>query len=56
MTCLALLRGRMLPKVIDLEEGKRARKRADNYCWKEQKLFFKGLCVPKPEERRPLVL
>ncbi len=55
-TCLALLREGTLPEVIDLEEGKRARKRADNYCWKEQKLFFKDLYVPKPEERRPLVL
>jgi len=55
-TCLALLREGMLPEVIDLEEGKRAKKRAHNYCWKEQKLFFKDLYVPKPEERRPLVL
>ncbi len=46
----------MLPEVIDLKEGKRARKRVDNYCWKEQKLFFKDLYVPKLEERRPLVL
>jgi hypothetical protein len=29
-TCLALLREGMLPEVIDIEEGKRARKRADN--------------------------
>jgi hypothetical protein len=55
-TCLVLLREGMLPEVIDLEEGKRARKRVDNYCWKEQKLFFKDMCVPKPKERRPLVL
>jgi hypothetical protein len=55
-TCLALLREGMLPEVIDIEEGKRARKRADNYYWKEQKLFFKDLYVPKHEERRPLVL
>jgi len=55
-TCLALLRKGMLPEVIDLKEGKRARKQVDNYCWKEQKLFFKDLYVPKLEERRPLVL
>ncbi|CAM6073883.1 unnamed protein product [Sphagnum tenellum] len=42
-TCLALLKKGMLPDTIDLEEGKRARKRANNYCWKE-------LYVPKPEE------
>jgi hypothetical protein len=29
-TCLALLREGMLPDTIDLEEGKRARKRANN--------------------------
>ncbi|CAN5950575.1 unnamed protein product [Sphagnum jensenii] len=54
--CLALLKEGMLPDVIDLEEGKRAKKRVGNYCWKEQKLFFKDLYVPKPKERRPLVL
>jgi transposase InsO family protein len=40
---------------VDLEESKRIRKRANNYCWKEQKLFFKALLVPKPEERVSLV-
>ncbi len=45
-----------LPDTMDLEEGKRARKRANNYCWKGQKLYFKGLYVPKPEERIPLVI
>jgi len=55
-TCLALLREGMLPDTIDLEEGKRVRKRANNYCWKEQRLYFKELYVPKPEERIPLVV
>jgi hypothetical protein len=41
---------------VDLEEGKRARKRVNNYYWKGQKLYFKGLYVPKPEERIPLVI
>ncbi len=54
--CLALLKEGVLPEMIELEEGRRARKRAANYCWKEQKLFFKDLYVPKPEERRSLVL
>jgi len=54
-TCLALLKEGMLLDTIDLEEGKRARKRANNYCWKEQRLYFKDLYVPKPEERIPLV-
>ncbi|CAK9270092.1 unnamed protein product [Sphagnum jensenii] len=43
-TCLMLLREGMLPEMIEVEEGKRARKRIEHYCWKEQKLFFKDLC------------
>jgi len=38
-----------------IQGNKRARKRVSNYCWKEQKLYFKGLLVPKLEERRSLV-
>jgi hypothetical protein len=41
---------------IDLEESKRAKKRVSNYCWREQRLYFKGLFVPKPEERTALVI
>jgi len=51
-----ILREGVLPGMIKVEEGKRARKRAASYCWKEQKLFFKDLYVPKPEERRSLVI
>jgi hypothetical protein len=45
----------VLLDAVDLEESKRIRKRASNYCWKEQKLFFKVLLVPKLEERVSLV-
>ncbi len=55
-TCMALLKEGELPELIGLDKGKRIRKRAANYYWKEQKLFFKDLYVPKPEERRSLVL
>jgi hypothetical protein len=55
-TCLELLKEGQLPDIVDLEEGKRARKRANNYYWKGQKLYFKELYVPKPEERIPLVI
>ncbi len=41
----------MLSNVIDIEQGKRVRKRVSNYCWKEQRFYFKGLLVPKLEER-----
>ncbi len=33
-TCLELLKEGQLPDTVDLEEGKRARKRVNNYCWK----------------------
>ncbi len=45
----------VLPDSVDLEESKRARKRVSNYCWKEHRLYFKGLLVPKLEERISLV-
>jgi hypothetical protein len=45
----------VLLNAIDYEEAKRIRKRASNYYWKEQKLFFKALLVPKSEERVSLV-
>jgi hypothetical protein len=54
-TCLALLKEGVLPDVVELEEGKRARKRAEHYCWKEQRLFFKDLYVPRLEERTLVV-
>jgi hypothetical protein len=53
--CLMFLKEGVLPDVVDFEGGKRIRKRASNYCWKEQKFFFKVLLVPKPEERVSLV-
>jgi hypothetical protein len=53
--CLMLIREGILSDAIDLDESKRIRKRASNYCWKEQNLFFKTLLVPKPEERLSLV-
>jgi hypothetical protein len=52
---LTLLKEGVLLDAVDLEESKRIRKRASNYCWKEQKLFFKALLVPKLEERVSLV-
>jgi hypothetical protein len=53
--CLTLLKGGVLADTVNLDESKRIRRRVSNYCWKEQKLFFKNLLVPKPEERVPLV-
>jgi hypothetical protein len=52
---LTLFKEGVLSDAVDLEESKRIRKRASNYCWKEQKLFFKALLVPKLEERVSLV-
>ncbi len=49
--CLMFLKEGVLPDAIDYEGAKRIKKRGSNYCWKEQKLFFKALLVPKYEER-----
>ncbi len=53
--CLMLLKEGVLSDAVDFEESKRIRKKASNYYWKEHKLFFKTLFVPKPEERVSLV-
>jgi len=53
--CLRLIREGILSNTVDIDERKRIRKRASDYCWKEQKLFFKTLLVPKPKERLSLV-
>ncbi len=52
---LELLKGGVIPDTADLQAGKRTRKRATDYCWKDDKLYFKGLYVPKPKERIKLV-
>jgi hypothetical protein len=53
--CLELLKGGVIPNTADLQTIKRARKRAIDYCWKDNQLYFKGLYVPRPEERVKLV-
>ncbi len=53
--CMGLLKEGFIPNTIDLQESKRARKRAMHYCWKDKRFYFKGLCVPKPEDRLKLV-
>jgi len=53
--CMGLLKEGFIPNAIDLQESKRARKRVMHYCWKEERLYFKGLCMPKPEDRLKLV-
>jgi hypothetical protein len=53
--CLGLLKEGVIPDTADLQASKRARKRANHYCWKDEKLYFKGMYVPKPEERMELV-
>jgi hypothetical protein len=51
-----LLQGGMLPDTVDPMEAKRARKRMLNYHWQDQSLYFKGLLVPRPEDRMGLVV
>jgi hypothetical protein len=53
--CLRLLREGIIPDIVDPQISKRARRRVTHYYWKNEKLYFKGLCVPKPEDRLKLV-
>jgi hypothetical protein len=53
--CLRLLREGIIPDTVDPHASKRARRRVTHYCWKNEKLYFKGLYVPKPEDRLKLV-
>ncbi len=52
---MGLLKEGFIPNAINLQESKRARKRVMHYCWKDERLYFKGLCVPRPEDRLKLV-
>jgi hypothetical protein len=54
--CLTLLRDGVLPDTMDVEESKRVRKKVPNYCIRSERLYFRDLYVPKPEERNPLVI
>jgi hypothetical protein len=45
-TCLGLLKGGILPNTVDPEESKRVRKRITNYCWKEERFYFKVYMCP----------
>jgi hypothetical protein len=54
--CLTLLRDGVLLDTMDVEESKRARKRVSNYYIRNERLYFRDLYVPKPEERTPLVI
>jgi hypothetical protein len=54
--CMELLQGGVLPATVDPLESKRTRKRILNYHWHGQSLYFKGLLVPKPEDRVGLVV
>jgi hypothetical protein len=54
--CLDLLQKGMLPDTVDYVEARRARRRMMNYHWQDQSLYFKGLLVPRPEDRMGLVV
>jgi hypothetical protein len=42
--------------MVDLEECKRTRKRILNYHWQDQRLYFKGLFVPRLKDRMGLII
>ncbi len=51
-----LLRRGMFPDTVDPVESKRAKQRILNYHWQDQSLYFKGLLVPRLEDRMGLVV
>ncbi len=53
--CMGWLKEGFISEGVDLQESKRVKKRAKQYCWKDGKLYFKGFYVPKPEDRLMLV-
>ncbi len=53
--CMEWLKEGFISEGADLLESKRVRKRSKQYCWKNGKLYFKGLYVPKHEDRLKLV-
>ncbi len=54
--CLDLLQKGMLPDTVDYVEARKARRRMMNYHWQDQSLYFKGLLIPRPEDRMGLVV
>ncbi|CAM6073684.1 unnamed protein product [Sphagnum tenellum] len=52
--CLGFLKEGVIPDTIDLRESTRAKKKVAHYCWKNEKLYFNGLYVPKLEDRLKL--
>jgi hypothetical protein len=53
--CMSWLKEGCMVEDVDQQESKRIRKRAKQYSWRDNNLYFKGLYVPKPEERVKLV-
>jgi hypothetical protein len=49
--CMGWLKDGFISEGVDLQESKRVNKQAKQYCWKDGKLYFKGLYVPKPKDR-----
>ncbi len=56
VTCMKLLHEGTLLDIIDHEECKKAKKRIVNYHWQDQSHYFKGLFVPRPEDRMGLII
>jgi hypothetical protein len=56
VTCMKLLHEGTLLNIVDLEECKRSRKRILNYHWQDERVYFKGLFVPKPKDRMGLII
>jgi hypothetical protein len=53
--CMEWLKNGFISEGVNLQESKRIKKWAKQYCWKDGKLYFKGFYVPKPEDKLMLV-
>jgi hypothetical protein len=54
--CMRLLNESILLDTIYAEESKKTKKRIINYHWHDKKIYSKGLFVPKPKERKALII
>jgi hypothetical protein len=52
---MKLLNEGVLLKSTNVTEAKRTKEKIINYYWHDQRLYFKHLCVPKLERKKPLI-
>jgi hypothetical protein len=53
---MTVLHGGQVPEDCNLSESSKINKRILQYHWNHDQLMFKTLIVPKPEERKQIIL